>query len=229
MKYLKLMLWAVLVVSVLFCAGCVTTATTQTPSVFGTWHLTNDNAVTLILDENGNAGGQAQLNTYSGTYTIKEENKLQFSDFIRTLLAGDPETMQAEDIYFTKLHDTASFILKNGQLKFYDTKGNQLLCFEKQIRKALNGSVISAVPAGEDKVEVTVSVTNSGMETAKNVYANVSLLGKKVKSYLGTYSISMGDIGPGQTVSKTRILTLTEKEDDDSFDSACIIAVFMGI
>jgi hypothetical protein len=79
-------------------------------------------------------------------------------------------------------------------------------------KPVISVTVVSAVPVGEDKVEVTVSGVNTGNETATGVIAEVKILGKLVKSYMGTDYLILGDINPGQTVSKTQVIEISKKK-----------------
>lgn len=97
---------------------------------------------------------------------------------------------------------------------------------EQKARKGLSGKVISIKPVGEDKVEVTISATNTWDDTAKDVYAYVNAYAKNKDTRIDMTSISFGDIKTGQTVTKTAVFSVSDEKYPGGFDHVIISDVF---
>lgn len=132
---------AVFLCGVLITAGCVSEqpAKDNPLPLIGAWIFEKDKSVTLIFDSEGNCGGKAPINSFGGMYSV-DGNKLMFSDFFRTLMAGEPERMAAEDEFFANLSKIASYetdsVENPKNLELLDADGTVLLTFVREELKS---------------------------------------------------------------------------------------------
>lgn len=92
------------------------------------WHLLNDETVTLVFNENETVSGHAQINTYGAKYILLED-KLSFEHMYSTLMAGDPERMQEENMYFSSLRNAKGYQFSGEKLELIDSDGQIILTF----------------------------------------------------------------------------------------------------
>jgi len=86
--------------------------------------------MTLNFDENGFFGRSA-VNNYFGSYEAGTDGTLEIGMIGSTEMAGPPEAMQAEFIYFELLGQVKKYTLTASALMLLDENGNELLIFEK--------------------------------------------------------------------------------------------------
>jgi heat shock protein HslJ len=68
--------------------------------------------VTLIFDADGGAGGSSGCNSYGGSYTVKANGSISFSDIVSTLMACmDGGIMEIEASYFAALNAATHYVI----------------------------------------------------------------------------------------------------------------------
>jgi inhibitor of cysteine peptidase len=79
--------------------------------------------------ENGQVGGQAPVNLYSGPYTVGVNGSFKVGTLISTKMAGSEEAMRAETLYFELLGQAKAYRLVDDRLTLLDANLNELLIF----------------------------------------------------------------------------------------------------
>lgn len=86
---------------------------------------------TMTLDfDKDSFSGRSAVNLYGGGYGVFGD-KLVLTGIYSTEMAGTPEAMQAEQIYFELLGQVKKHTLTSSALTLHDENGNELLIFEK--------------------------------------------------------------------------------------------------
>lgn len=99
----------------------------------GSWTLEtlggakSDPAVVTQLNMNeGQASGNAGVNTFTGSYEAPEDGTLTFGPLATTMMAGPDAAMQQEQAFLKALADTKTFTTEDGALVLMDADGNKL-------------------------------------------------------------------------------------------------------
>ena len=74
--------------------------------------------------------GRSAVNLYGGGYGVFGD-KLVLTGIYTTYMAGTPEAMRAEQIYFELLGQVKKYTRSDAELILTDNNGNQLLIFEE--------------------------------------------------------------------------------------------------
>jgi heat shock protein HslJ len=91
-----------------------------------------DGDMTLIFGPNGQAGGYAAVNNFSGRYSFDQSGTLTWSESLAaTRKAGPPELMEKERAYLTGIPKTTRAILSGNALQLQSEDGNTVLAFVK--------------------------------------------------------------------------------------------------
>jgi heat shock protein HslJ len=93
-----------------------------------TWYLTwmsgdapRAGADITLTFEDGRAGGQAPVNSYSGDYTTTDSGGLELGPIASTLMAGEPDAMRAEEQFFTLLEAVDGYTtVAAGEMYLFD-------------------------------------------------------------------------------------------------------------
>ena len=97
----------------------------------GEWNLLDNPNVSVSFDGDGNFGGRAPVNYFSGKYII-HGTSLTFSEgFDMTMMSGSNSENKAEDAFFKALGKTAGYGFVDGNLVFLDAKGKAVMTFER--------------------------------------------------------------------------------------------------
>lgn len=88
-------------------------------------------SITLHL-ENGALRGSAGCNQYGGKYTLKDDKALIELQSITEMACPSPENLMSQETTFTETLSKASrYILKDGQLIFYNVLDEIVLIFRR--------------------------------------------------------------------------------------------------
>ncbi len=91
-----------------------------------------DGNMTLIFAPDGQAGGYAAVNNFSGRYNFDEDGRLRWNEaFAATRKAGPPELMDKERAYLAGIPKTTRAILSGNALQLQNEDGNTVLTFVK--------------------------------------------------------------------------------------------------
>ena len=101
-------------VALVAAAGCISTPE-EPASPVGIW-LVPGQDVELLLTPDGSYWGAAQVNLFSGSYTV-DGDKLTFSEPVSTLMAGPG--LEEEQAFFAALMSVDSFKILNSKLVLY--------------------------------------------------------------------------------------------------------------
>ena len=101
-------------VALVAAAGCISTPE-EPASPVGIW-LVPGQDVELLLTPDGSYWGTAQVNLFSGSYTV-DGDKLTFSEPVSTLMAGPG--LEEEQAFFAVLMSVDSFKILNSKLVLY--------------------------------------------------------------------------------------------------------------
>jgi heat shock protein HslJ len=109
-----------------------TLADTQWQLVAWSVSSTDPTAYTMTLNFDGDEfSGRAAVNYYFGEYQADDAGHLTLSAIGSTDMAGTPEMMQAENIYFELLGQVKKYTVTASALTLLDENSNELLIFEK--------------------------------------------------------------------------------------------------
>ena len=130
---------AVLVALVALVSGCGGNdeAVNSPAMVEGTWNLVTlhgsaaDATVptTMSLNE-GQATGNAGVNTFNGPYKAPSDGVLTFGTLASTMMAGPENAMKQEQDFLKALADTKKFTTDNGNLVLMDDNETKLAAFK---------------------------------------------------------------------------------------------------
>jgi len=111
------------------------------------WHLTQlmfDGAATSLqfdpgspisirFDASGNASGRGPINRFSGRYDATPAGRISWSDagLQSTMMAGPPEAMEREDLFFQILGQVSRYRINGSQLILETDDSNSALTFER--------------------------------------------------------------------------------------------------
>ena len=102
------------IVALVAASGCISTPE-EPASPVGVW-LVPGQDVELLLTPDGSYWGTAQVNLFSGSYTV-DGGKLTFSEPVSTLMAGPG--LEGEQAFFAALMSVDSFKILNSKLVLY--------------------------------------------------------------------------------------------------------------
>ena len=120
---------AILVALVALLSGCGSEddAPNAPTMLQGSWTLETlngspaDAAVSSTLSmNNGQATGNAGVNTFNGTYDAPSDGVLTFGPLASTMMAGPDNAMQQEQAFLKALGDTKKFTTEDGALVLMD-------------------------------------------------------------------------------------------------------------
>jgi len=110
------------------------------------WHLTQmvfdgaatslgpgtDSPASIRFDASGQAAGRGPVNHFSGRYTSSADGRISWSDagLQTTSMAGPPEAMEKEDLFFQILGQIYRFRISGAQLILETEDANSSLTFE---------------------------------------------------------------------------------------------------
>jgi heat shock protein HslJ len=111
------------------------------------WHLTQvmfdgsatslqfnpDSPVTIRFDASGNAMGRGPVNRFSGRYSATADGRISWSDagLQTTMMAGPPEAMEREDLFFQILGQVSRYRISASQLILETEDTNSSLTFKR--------------------------------------------------------------------------------------------------
>jgi len=91
-----------------------------------------DGDMTLVFGPDGQAGGYAAVNNFSGRYSFDEGGGLTWGPGLAaTRKAGPPELMEKERAYLAGIPKTTRAILSGNALQLQSEDGNTVLTFVK--------------------------------------------------------------------------------------------------
>jgi heat shock protein HslJ len=94
--------------------------------------LIEDTKNTFSCDENGKVAGVASLNRYFGSFGLKEDGEIIWSNaFGMTRMAGPPELMEQEAKFMFALPQTSRIYLEPATLRLISTDNSTVLEFQK--------------------------------------------------------------------------------------------------
>jgi heat shock protein HslJ/uncharacterized protein YecT (DUF1311 family) len=116
------------------------------------WHLTRvmfdgaatslefdpKSAVTIRFDESGHVAGRGPVNRFSGGYTASADGQISWGSagVQTTMMAGPPEAMEREDMFFQILGQISRYRISSSQLILETDDSNSSLTFERWGRAA---------------------------------------------------------------------------------------------
>ena len=136
----------------------VAMSTSPDPMLGTKWDLVsingqpNNTGITLEFTIDG-TGGSDGCNGYGATYTINgEQLSFDTSGFMSTMMACDPQIMEAGDIYLTALQTAKTFALNGSQLVIYTDNGE--LLFRQPVALTVENTrwVLNSTLVGGDAV-----------------------------------------------------------------------------
>jgi len=92
-----------------------------------------DSAVTIRFDAAGNAHGRGPINHFSGRYQATADGRISWGDagLQSTMMAGPPEAMEQEDMFFQILGQVYRYRISGSQLILETEDSNSSLTFER--------------------------------------------------------------------------------------------------
>lgn len=158
-----------------------------------------DTTITAEFTEDGQVGGSAGCNSYSGPYTVSGSSIKFAESMATTLMACDEPVMEQEEAYFQALAATTSFAVNGEQLTFTDAGGKELVTYKAQSQN-LEGTSWQAISYNNGKQAVTSVL--AGTELTADFGADGSLSGSAgCNQYSGQYEIDGNKITIGPLAS----------------------------
>lgn len=91
--------------------------------------------IKLTAKDNG-VGGNGGCNSFGGTYTLKDNQQIEFSQMMATMRYCEGSSI--ENVFMGNLQKARSYILTDGELTFKDENGYVLASFEPSTEKVTN-------------------------------------------------------------------------------------------
>ena len=93
----------------------------------------SDSLVTIRFDASGNATGRGPINHFSGRYNATADGRLSWSGagLQSTMMAGPPDAMEQEDLFFQILGQVSRYRISGSQLILETEDSNSSLTFER--------------------------------------------------------------------------------------------------
>jgi heat shock protein HslJ/uncharacterized protein YecT (DUF1311 family) len=93
----------------------------------------SDSPVNIRFDASGNATGRGPINHFSGRYSATADGRLSWSGagLQSTMMAGPPEAMEREDLFFQILGQVSRYRISGSQLTLETEDSNSSLTFER--------------------------------------------------------------------------------------------------
>ena len=201
----KTMLMVAGLAALLSLAACASTGSQADGGITGkVWILDSLNGaapvpnttVTAEFSEDGQVGGSAGCNRYSGGYSISGSG-IQFTQpMASTMMACEQAVMDQETAYFQALAAAKSFVIKGDQLTLSDEGGKAIASFIAQ-SQSLDGTSWQVISYNNGKQAVTSVLI--GSELTADFGSDGKLSGSSgCNNYNGGYEVD-GDkitIGP---------------------------------
>lgn len=147
-------------------AAAMTYGGNSTPD--GKWVLADNDDITLFI--NGESvSGNSGVNNYFGKIAVGSNGKIKLDNIGSTLMAGPLDAMDAEQKYLKALGLSSQYKIGKDKLILFDTNGNELLTFIKDVRTPVGNWTI----AGTD---VTLSIKEDGTFSGQsyvNLYSGI--------------------------------------------------------
>jgi heat shock protein HslJ len=93
----------------------------------------SDSPVNIRFDASGNVTGRGPINRFSGRYDATADGRISWSDagLQTTMMAGPPEAMEQEDLFFQILGQVSRYRMSGSQLILETEDSNSSLTFER--------------------------------------------------------------------------------------------------
>ena len=91
----------------------------------------SDFNITANFDD-ASVGGRSAVNTYGADYTASSDGDLRITQIVSTQMAGSPEAMHAEELYFNLLGEVRSYRMTAETLIMTDAGGHDVLVFDRR-------------------------------------------------------------------------------------------------
>lgn len=110
----------------------------QQISLQGSWRISSlpgadlsrvSEVPTLAIDQDGEASGTSGVNTFNATVETDASGAIRFADLIYTEMAGSPEAMAVEGVFFRALAAADGAAVRDGRLKL-TADGETVAVFE---------------------------------------------------------------------------------------------------
>ena len=180
---------AVLLCGVIVSAGCVsdTAGDNTESSLAGSWAAADNPLVTLVFNNDGTYSGEAQVNLYDGTFSVKGSSLDMGAGVNRTKRAGPSGMMEAEDSYLGRLTLVSFYAVSGDTLTLSDKDGKVLLTFIRTPSAAGGDENAGNLPYGTWQLEGMEKVTLTFNQDGK--YSGYA----PINSYGGSFTLGTAD------------------------------------
>jgi heat shock protein HslJ len=158
--------------------------------------------ITAEFTEDGQVGGSAGCNKYSGQYTVSGSNIEFKQPMASTMMACEEPVMAQETAYFQALAAAKSFAVKGDQLTLTDAAGKALATYKAQTQ-SLDGTSWQVISYNNGKQAVTSVLIGTELTAVFGMDGNLSG-SSGCNTYVGSYKVD-GDkitIGPLASTKK---------------------------
>ena len=160
MKHIAIIIFATFLAS---CGSTSEVKSNKTQTINKKWELSvlNENKITynkpiyIELSENGRISGFIGCNRLNGSYTIKDENQIEFSQFAVTRMACEQREMDLENQILELLKTSNNFTIENGVLSLNSENNKSLAKFIEMSKSEIVNKYWKLVTLDGKKVEMT--------------------------------------------------------------------------
>jgi len=160
MKHIVILIFATFLAS---CGSSGEMKNTKTQTINKKWELSvlnenkisNNKPIYIDLSENGIISGFIGCNRLNGTYTIKDENQIEFSQFAITRMACEQREMDLEKQILELLKTSNNFTIENGVLSLNSDNNKSLAKFIEMSKSEIVNKYWKLVTLDGKKVEMT--------------------------------------------------------------------------
>ncbi|MDX9864210.1 MAG: META domain-containing protein [Anaerolineaceae bacterium] len=95
--------------------------------------------------EDGRISGQSACNQYSADYTLEENNSINFSASMSTLMACEPAVNQREQEFLTALQAVTRYRMDENTLELLDANGDVQIAWQTRAEAAVPAELLNTV------------------------------------------------------------------------------------
>lgn len=143
----------------------------------------------ISFQDSGKVVGNAGVNSFFGSYSLKGDTALSFENMGMTRMMGSPASMEVENAVKKALNASASIKVEGDVITLFDAEGNEALQMKKKVYTAVTPEMLK----GEWNVVAAYGLCTAGAEKQPMIsFQDSNVVGgnASVNSFGGSYSLT---------------------------------------
>jgi len=173
--------------------------------------VSGDN-ITIKFEADGTLSGSGGCNTYSGTYTVSNQQMTIGQNLVSTRIACEQAVMDRESLYFRLLPTVNAYQVTNGNLELLYADGHNAMTFISGASAGGTGAATS-LPADVVQNEWTLQFfTSVGAQDISSNHITINFAPDGTlegsggcNNYFGSYTVSGQQLTIGQNLGSTQM------------------------